>query len=110
MQEFAMNIALPKDYIAYLEGEGVAEGFTEGMPGYFALWDPNEIEATNKDLQVQTYAPGFVGFGTDGGGELLAFDASGAVFMLPLIGMEPECANEIAKSWLEVARRITPRT
>ena len=109
MQEFAMHIDLPKDYIAYLEGDGVAEGFTEGMPGHFALWHPDEIEATNKELQIQTYAPGFVGFGTDGGGELLAFDASGAVFMLPLIGMEPECANEIARSWLEIVRRITLR-
>lgn len=35
-----MRIDLPNDYIAYLEGMGVAEGFTEGLPGYFALGSP----------------------------------------------------------------------
>ena len=103
-----MQVDLPNDYIAYLEGTGVAEGFTEGLPGYFALWHPDEIEASNRDLQVVTYAPGFLGFGTDGGGELLAFDVSGAVFMLPMIGMEPQYANRIANSWHEVVQRITP--
>lgn len=103
-----MPIDLPNDYIAYLEGTGVAEGFTEGLPGYFALWHPDEIQASNRDLHVATYAPGFLGFGTDGGGELLAFDGSGAVFMLPMIGMEPQYANRIAASWREVVQRITP--
>ena len=103
-----MRIDLPNDYIAYLEGMGVVEGFTEGLPGYFALWHLDEVEASNRDLQVATYAPGFLGFGTDGGGELLAFDGSGAVFMLPMIGMEPQYANRIANSWREVAQRITP--
>lgn len=103
-----MSIPLPNDYIAYIEAKGVSEEFTEGLPGYLALWHPDEIEANNKDFQVETYAPGFLGFGTDGGGELLAFDASGAVFMLPLIGMEPRYANRIADSWHEVAQRITP--
>ena len=73
-----MSIALPNEYIAYIESDGVSEEFTEGLPGYFALWHPDEIEANNKDLQVETYAPGFLGFGTDGGGELLAFDSTGA--------------------------------
>jgi len=104
-----MSIALPSDYIAYIEGDGVSEEFTEGLPGYFALWHPDEIDTNNKELQVETYAPGFLGFGTDGGGELLAFDASGAVFMLPMVGMEARYANRIADSWHEVAQRITPR-
>jgi hypothetical protein len=102
-----MSIDLPDVYVAYLQGGGVAEEFTEGLPGYVALWHPDEIETNNRDLQVETCAPGYLGFGTDGGGELLAFDASGAVFMLPMIGMEPRYANKIADSWLEVAERIT---
>jgi len=102
-----MSIDLPEAYVAYLQGGGAAEDFTEGLPGYVALWRPDAIDANNRDLQVETYAPGYLGFGTDGGGELLAFDASGAVFMLPMIGMDPRYANKIADSWLEVAERIT---
>ena len=104
-----MSIALPNDYVAYIEGDGASEECTDGLPGYFQLWQPDEIEANNKDLQIETHAPGFLGFGTDGGGELLAFDASGAVFMLPLVGMEPRYANRIADSWNEIAQRITPK-
>jgi hypothetical protein len=104
-----MNIELPGDYIAYLEGDGAAEALTEGQPGYFALWHPDEIEANNRDLHVAACAPGFLCFGSDGGGELLAFDASGAVFMLPTVGMEAEQAMQIAGSWREVVERITRR-
>lgn len=60
-----MSIALPIDYIAYIEGEGVSEKFTEGLPGYFSLWHADDIEANNKGFQVEIYAPGFLGFGTD---------------------------------------------
>jgi len=102
-----MNVALPNEYLSYIEGDGVSEGFTTGLPGYFALWPLDQIKSRNHDYEVPRYAPGFIGFGSDGGGELLAFDASGAVFMLPLIGMEPQYANRIAESWNEVLLRIT---
>ncbi len=101
-----MSIELPSDYIAYIEGDGVSEGFTDGEPGYFMLWHPDEIEASNISLNISTYAPGFLGFGSDGGGELLAFDSTGAVFMLPMVGMEPKYAQKIGDSWSEVAQRI----
>ena len=104
-----MSIALPNDYVAYIEADGISERLTDGLPGYFALWPRDEIESSNKAYEVPIYAPGFLGFGTDGGGELLAFDASGAVFMLPLVGMEPRYANRIADSWNEVSLRITPK-
>jgi len=104
-----MNIELPNEYVVYAETDGVSEACTEGNPGYFALWHPDEIEANNQNLDIASRAPGFLGFGTDGGGELLVFDATGAVFMLPLVGMEPKHAQRIADSWNEVVQRITRR-
>ena len=104
-----MSTHLPDDYAAYIDGSGVSEGFTDGPPGYFQLWHPDEVESRNAAMQVQTLAPGFLGFGSDGGGELLAFDVAGAVFMLPMIGMEPQYAKKIADSWSEVCERITQR-
>ena len=85
-----MSIAVPPEYIAYVEEGGSAEAFTDGLPGYFELLHPHEIEEKNSELDVARHVPGFIGFGTDGGGQLLAFDATGAVFMLPLVGMEPQ--------------------
>ncbi|MGB8355024.1 MAG: SMI1/KNR4 family protein [Chthoniobacteraceae bacterium] len=101
-----MNLNLPLEYISYIETDGISEGLTDGMPGYFILWHPDEIESNNTSLKIQTYAPGFLGFGSDGGGELLAFDASGAVFMLPMIGMAPKYAQKIGNSWKEIEQRI----
>jgi len=60
----------------------------------------------NCGYRVAEYAPGFLGFGSDGGGEMLAFDRVGAVFMLPFVGMWPKEAKKIGSSWSEVAARI----
>jgi hypothetical protein len=49
------------------------------------------------------HAPGFLAFAGNGGGEVLAFDAIGAVYMIPLIGMEAEQAIKIADSFAEFA-------
>ena len=100
-------LSFPKDYLSYIEGGGADCGFTEGDPGYFQLWALEEVEALNRDYKVSEFAPGFVGFGSDGGGEMLAFDSNGAVFMIPFIGDGVEDAKRIAKAWSEIAARIT---
>ena len=101
-----MSIDLPEDYVAYLEGDGVSEAATDGDPGYLQLWHPDEIEEMNQKIGVPEIVPGFLGFGSDGGGELLAFDEQGAVFMLPMVGMEARYARKIADSWSDIRERI----
>lgn len=100
--------SVSRQYIDYLEAYGVFEGFTrDGLkPGYVALWPVHEIASNNSAVEIETYAPGFVAFAGDGGGELLAFDSTGAVFMLPMIGMAPNCATRIADSFLDLAKRF----
>lgn len=100
-------LQLPKDYLSYVEAGGSDSCFTEGDPGYFQLWAVEEREALNRDYKVDEFAPGFIGFGSDGGGELLAFDSSGAVFMIPFIGDGVEDAKKIANAWSEIVSRIT---
>jgi hypothetical protein len=97
---------LPAEYRNYLTGNGAFEGFTFGDPGYIALWTLEDIPRNNADLQVHELAPGYVAFAGNGGGEVLAFDESGAVFMLPMIGMEPQYAIRIADSFVELAARF----
>ena len=98
---------LPKDYLSYVEAGGGGFGFTEGDPGYFQLWALEEREALHRDYKVDEFAPGFIGFGSDGGGELLAFDGTGAVFMIPFIGGGIDDAKKIANAWSEIVSRIT---
>jgi len=52
---------------------------------------------------METYAPGFLAFAGNGGGEVLAFDAAGAVYMLPLVGLGPDEAIRVASSFAEFA-------
>ena len=78
------------------------------MPGYFILWPPDEVEQSNHEYEVSTYAPGFLAFGSNGGGELLAFDAIGAVYLLAAIGMSSEDAIKISYSWPEFVSQIKP--
>lgn len=54
----------------------------------------------NLCYEVEANAPGFLGFGSSGGGEMLALDARGSkpwkVVMIPFIPMQAEDAIVIA--------------
>ena len=99
--------SIPLDYIEYIKATGPYECLTrdDAEPSYVVLWPFEEIAKNNSDVEIETYAPGFVAFGGDGGGELLVFDTTGAVFMLPMIGMEPDCAIRIAENFKELVDR-----
>lgn len=103
-----MMPSIPNEYINYVRAKGAFEGLTrdETEPGYVALWSLEELAKNNADIEIEMYAPGFVAFGGSGGGEVLAFDATGAVFMLPLIGMEPKYATRIADDFKELTTRF----
>jgi hypothetical protein len=94
--------AIPTEYLEFIQAHGTFEGFTsdQGEPGYVELWAPEAIPRINKEIEVETLAPGFLAFAGNGGGEVLAFDVAGAVYMLPMIGMEPGCAIQIASDFL----------
>ena len=84
------------------------ESLTTGEPGYIMLWPVAEIEKMNAEYQVAESMEGFLGFGSDGGGEMLAFDANGAVWKLPFIGYSTkEDAWKVADRWSEVAERVS---
>ena len=99
-------MAIPPDYISYLAGDGPKEGALTVEPGWFQLWPSSEIEQRNRDYEVEEFAPEFLGFGSSGGGEMLAFDEHGAVFMIPFIGMASHEAVRVADSWSQFLERI----
>ena len=99
-------LSFPAEYQRYLESHGLFEGNTSGDPGYIALWSIADIPSNNADIRIEEYAPGYLAFAGDGGGEVLAFNSAGEVFMLPLIGMEPRYARKVAASFSELASRF----
>jgi len=99
-----MTIALPDDLKQFITEHGLFEGFTRNdIPGYVELWAIEDIPQENMAIEMEVYAPGFLAFAGNGGGEVLAFDAVGAVYTIPLIGMEVEHAIKIADSFAEFA-------
>ncbi len=103
-----MKIAVPSEYVDYVEKGGRTESFTKEEPGYFILWPLADIEKMNAEYQVEEFMPGFLGFGSDGGGEMLAFDPVGAVYKLPFVGYSSkEDAWKVADRWSEVAARVS---
>lgn len=67
--------------------------------GYIVLQSLNSIDAFNEEIEIGKYAPGFIAFASDGGGEVFVFDESGTVYLMPLIGMSRNDAIKIADSW-----------
>jgi hypothetical protein len=70
------------------------------------FWPLEVVAKYNNDYSVPTYAPGFFGFATSGGGEMFAFAPSGAIVCLPFVGMEPALALPIASAWPAFQRMI----
>ena len=81
-----------------LREEGYIEGELSIDPYWYIIWEPENIQPYNNEYEIGKYAPGFIGFGHNGGNELLVIDASGSVYTLPTIGMEAKYANKIATS------------
>jgi len=94
-------MTLPDEYARYCAGDGPKEGGLSVEPGWFQLWPPAEVEQLNRDYHVQEFVPGFCGFGSNGGGELLAFDSRDRVFMIPFVPMTADDARQVADSWSE---------
>jgi hypothetical protein len=99
-------MTLPAQYVRYYAGDGPKEGKLAVEPGWFQLWSPADAERWNRLYRVQEFAPGFLGFGSNGGGEMLAFDAEGRVVMIPFVGMSTDEARQVAGSWSEFVEGI----
>lgn len=99
-------MTLPEDYIAYGASNGPKEGALAIEPGWFQLWEIAEVEQWNREYHISEFAPGFLGFGSSGGGELLAFDPASRIVMIPMVGLSPDEAKLVANSWSEFVEKI----
>jgi len=97
---------VPKELLSYhAEGMPLCCDLDES-PFACEFWPLGELDAYNSDYEVPEYAPGFLGFGTSGGGEMFAFSVDGKIVSLPFIGMAPDAAMLIAESWVEFEGKL----
>jgi hypothetical protein len=94
------GVELPTDYLDFLRFANGGEGDLGIQPWYFQVWAAEEAIANNRSYNIPEFLPGFFGFGSSGGGEVLAFDVrregERRVFMIPMIPMSESEAEEIA--------------
>ncbi len=100
-----MLLPLPSEFTDYLKAGGA--DYLEFDQGALCLqlWPADDAGSLNRDYEVAFNAPGFVGFGSDGGDEMFAFDGTGAVFKIPFVPMASSEARFIAKSWRDLLDR-----
>src|SRR5579871_2211090 len=70
-----------------------------GPNAYVIFWSLGDLIEMNKSYQVEEYAPGFLIFGSDGGGEAFAFNTTISemqIVSVPFVGMEPSLARVMA--------------
>lgn len=93
---------LPESYLELLSHADGGEGSLGAEPGWFQLWPASTVLALNESYEIDEYIPGYFGFGSSGGGKLLALHLGSPgdpVFMVPFIPMEASEAVMIAPSF-----------
>ena len=104
------GVELPGTYLLLLGISNGGEGDLAVEPGWFQLWQAEEVLARNADYQVAQHAPGFFAFGSSGGGELLALDLRSEqpwkVVMLPAIPLEADQAVVVAEDFTGFIRAM----
>ena len=105
--EKTLGIKLPDDYRRFFIQSNGGEGFVGSH--YVILWKVEELNQLNRDYQVGDYAPGFLLFGSSGGGDGFAFDTKITpyrVMQVPFIGMSREDAFFVAESFTRLLERM----
>jgi hypothetical protein len=99
-------VRLPAAYFDHLTSSNGGEGDLGVEPGWIAFWPAEEVISLNTEYSIAELLPGFFGFGSNGGGELLAFDIRGGepypVVMVPFVPMDSRKAVQIAGSFVEL--------
>lgn len=97
-----LGASLPSDYIDFLKYTNGGEGFIGKH--YLIAWPVESIPARHLDYEPTREVPEFVLFGSDGGGEALAFDRRAGdwrVVAVTWISMSYSDASLLASSFGE---------
>jgi len=101
------GLPLPQAYLTFLELCNGGEGELPVQPLWFQIWPAQKVLEYNHGYEVEKFLPGFVGFGSNGGGELLAFDTRQGepwpVVAVPFIPMEESHAVQVAPDFHTLA-------
>ena len=101
---------LPGDYLEFLLCSNGGEGELGVEPGWFQLWPAEQVIQLNEGYNVAANVPGLLGFGSNGAGEMFAFDTRTAmpwpIVMIPFIPIELESLKIITPDFEPFVNQI----
>lgn len=98
--ETKMGVKFPEGYSQFLRRQNGGEGAIG--ESYAMLWDVSELASKNESYRSNEWAPGFLIFGSDGGGEAFGFDTRNPMWpivRIPFIGMEWGAAEPLGDTF-----------
>jgi hypothetical protein len=106
--EDQLALKLPVEYLEFLKVTNGGEGFV-GENEYAIFWGVEELASLNRSYEVQDYAPGFLIFGSNGGGEAYGFDTRSEgwpVVRITFVGMDWSEARPMGESFNAFLKRL----
>jgi hypothetical protein len=93
-------MTVPDDYLQFLRFSNGAMGWL-GEKQYLILWPVEKLLENNSSYAVVKCAPNLFLFGSNGGGEAYAFDASSSmsVVQVPFVPLDPAYAEYLAPTF-----------
>jgi hypothetical protein len=106
LQEFERRsgFRLPQDYAMFLQRTNGGDGYCNRNQ-YAMLWRLEELLGLNESYEIRDYVPGLFVFGSDGGGEALAFDQRAdkhSIVRVPFVGMDLGLCEQIARRFKDL--------
>jgi hypothetical protein len=98
--EADLGVRFPGEYAQFLRICNGGEGFVG--QAYAVLWDVSELGALNESYESDKWAPGFLIFGSDGGGEAFGFDTRNPnwpIVQIPFVGMNWNDARPLGETF-----------
>ncbi|MCB9583468.1 MAG: SMI1/KNR4 family protein [Polyangiaceae bacterium] len=106
----AAPFTLPRSYLDQLAMSNGGEGSLTVQPWWIVFWEAESVIESNADYELSKHLPGFFGFASSGGGELLAFDARGRepfpIVAIPFIPLDATLAILVARNFDELKGMI----
>jgi hypothetical protein len=108
----ASSAKLPAEYLALLRLSNGGTAMLSGYPSYVRVWPARTAIEYNRDYQVQRWLPRFVGFGDNGGTDMVGFDTRRgepySVCAVPFAPMEWDAAMGVVSDFCAFIRQILP--
>jgi SMI1 / KNR4 family (SUKH-1) len=105
-------VPLPPEYLALLRLCDGGDAHLSGYPSYVRIWPARTVIEYNQDYQVERWLPGFIGFGDNGGTDMLGFDTRKGppyrVCAIPFAPMEWEAAMGEMADFSAFIRNLLP--